>query len=175
MGFTKFFDDLRTRYLNPLARIAFPEWTYEGLDSHRVFTVLYQAQPKDTRDPAQKQQRDLSVHFDNAEVTLNVSLNTEYEGGEIHFGNVRTGPTSVLNTGTQDVVIEHKFGWGIFHRGRQLHGALPIEQGWRENLIVWMRSSSIRNEQCPMCWKKPELIPVDEGYGDGFTESSNGL
>ncbi|KAG7171856.1 2-oxoglutarate and iron-dependent oxygenase domain-containing protein 2-like [Homarus americanus] len=49
------------------------------------------------------------------------------------------------------------------------HGALPISEGVRYNLIIWMRSSQIRNELCPMCDEKPTLVPVKNGYGDGFS------
>ena len=33
---------------------------------------------------------DLRLHFDNAEVTLNVSLNEDFIGGELFFGNIKT-------------------------------------------------------------------------------------
>lgn len=49
-----------------------------------------------------------------------------------------------------------------------MHGAHPITFGERYNLIIWMRSSSVRNKLCPMCDKPPELVP-NMGYGDGFT------
>jgi cobyrinic acid a,c-diamide synthase len=53
-----------------------------------------------------------------------------------------------------------------------MHEADEITEGERYNLIMWMRSSKIRNEYCPMCQKKPiELIESIEGfYGDGFTK-----
>ena len=65
-------------------------------------------------------------------------------------------------------IYEHNFAYGILHRGRHLHKALPIESGERLNLIIWMRSSKIRNKLCPMCQKTPNKIPVPF-YGDGFT------
>ncbi len=64
--------------------------------------------------------------------------------------------------------IKHQQGYGILHRGQQMHGALPIYSGERQNIIVWMRSSEIRNKCCPMCGKKPNLVKV-VGKGDGFT------
>ena len=50
-----------------------------------------------------------------------------------------------------------------------MHGALPIRTGERHNLIIWMRSSEVRNKLCPMCNREPRLAPVTSGYGDGFT------
>lgn len=58
--------------------------------------------------------------------------------------------------------------YGILHRGQHMHGALPITKGERCNLIIWMRSSRIRNSLCPMCNEKPKLVKT-VGNGDGFT------
>lgn len=51
-----------------------------------------------------------------------------------------------------------------------MHGALPIQSGERINLIIWMRSSVVRNKLCPMCGMEPRLMPCS-GEGDGFTTS----
>jgi hypothetical protein len=48
---------------------------------------------------------------------------------------------------------------------------LPIEEGRRVNMVVWLRSSTVRNELCPMCDRKPTLVPCN-GYGDGFQTGS---
>ena len=48
--------------VQPLAAVAYPE--YAGLDNHKCFSIQY-SPDKDVS---------LSTHFDNAEVTLNVSL-----------------------------------------------------------------------------------------------------
>ncbi|XP_048467180.1 2-oxoglutarate and iron-dependent oxygenase domain-containing protein 2 isoform X5 [Rhincodon typus] len=66
------------------------------------------------------------------------------------------------------VEIEHRVSYGLLHRGQHCHGALPISSGERWNLIIWMRSSPVRNELCPMCNRKPELVEAS-GFGDGFT------
>jgi len=50
-----------------------------------------------------------------------------------------------------------------------MHGALPIHSGERINLIIWMRSSAVRNKLCPMCNREPRLVPSLGGSGDGFT------
>ena len=52
-----------------------------------------------------------------------------------------------------------------------MHGALPLEEGRRHNLIVWMRSSCVRNQLCPMCDNAPVLVPT-EGEGDGFSKEN---
>lgn len=64
----------------PIARLLYPQWVNEGLDSHRAFIVKY----------AEGEDLDLSYHFDNAEVTLNVCLGRKFEGGSLYFGSMRT-------------------------------------------------------------------------------------
>lgn len=64
--------------MQPIAKLLFPEWCGDGLDSHKVFTVSY----KEKRDLA------LSYHFDNAEVSLNVCLGKAFEEGELYFGGM---------------------------------------------------------------------------------------
>ncbi|XP_069190150.1 2-oxoglutarate and iron-dependent oxygenase domain-containing protein 2 isoform X1 [Procambarus clarkii] len=152
LGFDSFISNLRTTYITPLTRLLFPDVGGDSLDSHKAFIVTY----KEGEDV------DLDYHFDNAEVTLNVSLNEDYSDGDLYFGPMRT------EISNQRFGYTHKLGKGLLHRGQQLHGALPISDGVRYNLIVWMRSSQVRNELCPMCDEKPILVPVKHGYGDGF-------
>ncbi|XP_035218960.1 2-oxoglutarate and iron-dependent oxygenase domain-containing protein 2-like isoform X2 [Stegodyphus dumicola] len=146
---------LRVKYLDTLAAVLFPEWRGKGLDSHKIFTVGY----KIGHDV------DLSYHFDNCEVTLNVCLSKNFKGGELYFGDMKDVPIDKSSC----MLVPHKVGYGILHRGQQLHGALPISAGERHNLIFWMRSSSIRNKKCPMCNSKPLLVACND-YGDGFTQ-----
>ena len=62
-----------------VAREFYPELVGEsGLDSYKAFTIEYNA------DVA-NHQRDLGTHFDNAEITLNISLTDDHEGGEMYF------------------------------------------------------------------------------------------
>ena len=86
-------------------------------------------------------------------------------------GEVHSLSTSAIFT-VSVLVVEHTPTLGILHRGQHLHGSEPITSGERYNLIIWMRSSAIRNQLCPMCWQKPGcLLPVDsDSYGDGMTE-----
>ena len=56
-----------------------------------------------------------------------------------------------------------------------MHGALSIQSGERINLIIWMRSSEVRNKQCPMCNREPRLVPCAGGPGDGFTTALNSV
>ncbi|NXY27039.1 OGFD2 protein, partial [Atrichornis clamosus] len=151
-----FLTPLRELYLGPITALLYPDLGGACLDSHKAFVVKYSLH----------EDLDLSSHYDNAEVTLNVSLGKEFTEGNFssHYDNAED-PTAV----PKYIEVEHVGAQGLLHRGGQIHGALPIASGERWNLIVWMRSSSIRNQLCPMCNRKPELVEA-EGFGDGFTE-----
>ncbi|XP_062943059.1 2-oxoglutarate and iron-dependent oxygenase domain-containing protein 2 isoform X1 [Cynocephalus volans] len=145
---------LRERFLQPLMALLYPDCGGGCLDSHRAFVVKY----------ALGQDRELGCHYDNAELTLNVALGKAFTGGALYFGGLFQAPAAL----TEPLEVEHVVGWGILHRGGQLHGARPLGTGERWNLVVWLRASAVRNQLCPMCCRKPDLVD-DEGYGDGFT------
>ena len=150
IGFNEFFDTFRASYLQPLARQLLNDQDIE-LDSQKVFIVKY----------AMNEDLELAPHFDNAEITLNVALSQEddYVGGELVFTPSK-GPM---------FGYEHEYCQGILHRGSHIHEALPITSGERWNLIIWARSSKVRNDKCPMCASKPKLNEAPLGtYGDGF-------
>ncbi|XP_075033795.1 2-oxoglutarate and iron-dependent oxygenase domain-containing protein 2 isoform X1 [Mixophyes fleayi] len=149
-----FITPLREKYLRPLLSLLYPDWGGNCLDSHKAFVVQYSLH-KDL---------DLSCHYDNSEVTLNVSLGKEFTEGNLYFSDMREVPSNE-RTYTE---VEHIIGQGILHRGQHVHGALPITSGERWNLIIWMRSSAVRNKLCPMCDNQPQLIETT-GEGDGFT------
>ena len=150
---------LREKFLNPLSKVLFPDWCGGALDSHKAFVVKYKV-GEDTS---------LSYHYDNAEVTLNVSLSGDFDDGSLYFGNMRTETEPVRDSDYLEYV--HQETHGVLHRGQHKHGAMPITHGTRYNLIIWMRSSSVRNRLCPMCDEKPVLVET-VGRGDGFTPTT---
>ena len=80
LGFDEgFTNPLRVSYLNPVSKLLFPDCVREGLDSQRAFVVNYCA------DEDKKKDIGLSSHYDNAEVTLNVSLGKDFTDGELYF------------------------------------------------------------------------------------------
>ncbi|XP_005989018.1 2-oxoglutarate and iron-dependent oxygenase domain-containing protein 2 isoform X2 [Latimeria chalumnae] len=158
LGFDEtFITPLRENYLQPITSLLFPDYGGKCLDSHKVFVVKY----------ALHEDLSLSYHYDNAEVTLNVSLGKQFTEGNLYFGDVRQVPISE----TECVEVEHQVTQGLLHQGGQLHGALPIKSGERWNLIVWMRSSAVRNRLCPMCNMQPHLVEAI-GFGDGYTKDT---
>lgn len=151
---------LRELYLKPLSSLLYPDCGGKWLDSHKAFAVKYTL----------NEDLDLSYHYDNAEVTLNVSLGKVFTEGNLYFGDMRQVPLSE----TECMEVEHRVTEAVLHRGQHMHGALPISSGCRWNLVLWMRASRQRNLLCPMCNRSPRLQPSD-GYGDGFTEEDTGL
>ncbi|WAR03661.1 OGFD2-like protein [Mya arenaria] len=159
LGFDGFITELRERYLGPVCHLLYPDWCWAGLDSHKAFIVQY----------SEGGDVDLAYHYDNAEVTLNVALSPEgsYKGGDLFFGAMK----NEFDNERLWKSYRHVPCFGILHRGQHRHGAYPIETGSRYNMIMWMRSSSVRNKKCPMCGSVPDLVEVD-GYGDGFTSQT---
>ncbi|KAK7506073.1 hypothetical protein BaRGS_00002795 [Batillaria attramentaria] len=145
---------LREIYLMPLTSVLFPDCGGGCLDSHKAFTVIYST----------SHDHDLSCHYDNAEVTLNVCLGYEgFTGGDLYFHGMKDEDEWTR----QKLHCQHHLGWGILHRGAHMHGADPLISGTRCNLIMWMRASSVRNKQCPMCGQPPKLVEMygaDDGY-----------
>lgn len=148
-------DPLRCHYLNPITALLYPTWGGGCLDSHKAFTVTYEID----------HDLDLSCHYDNAEVTLNVALGHIFTGGNLYFRGMSSEVDSVESKTPTTCV--HRPGWGVLHPGQCMHGAEPLQSGKRCNMILWMRSSSVRNAQCPMCRDVPDLVHVS-GIDDGF-------
>ena len=73
VGFEALLDDLLARVAVPLGRWGFAHVGGDALDHHHGFTVEYSPE----RD------RDLSLHIDDAEVTLNLCLGDAFEGGAL--------------------------------------------------------------------------------------------
>uniref|UniRef100_A0A1A8DV75 2-oxoglutarate and iron-dependent oxygenase domain containing 2 n=1 Tax=Nothobranchius kadleci TaxID=1051664 RepID=A0A1A8DV75_NOTKA len=161
LGFDEgFVTPLREQYLQPITSLLYPDCGGHSLDSHKAFVVKYDM----------KEDLDLSYHYDNAEITLNVSLGKEFTDGNLYFGDMRQVPISE----TECTEVEHEVTTGLLHRGQHMHGALPVSGGQRWNLVVWMRASQERNRLCPMCNRRPSLVE-GEGFADGFTKHTDGL
>lgn len=189
MGFDEgFITPLRELYLRPVASLLYPDCGGRCLDSHKAFVVKYDM----------KEDLDLSYHYDNAEVTLNVCLGKVFTEGGLYFGDMKqvhvfsSSPKSFPSGGMVSVTLQlftlnslqvpvseaectevtQRLGEGLLHRGQHMHGALPISSGQRWNLIVWMRSSRQRNRLCPMCNCRPTLLQA-HGFADGFTQQES--
>ena len=100
------------------------------LDHHHAFVVEY----GDGRDVS------LDMHVDDSEVTFSVSLCDTCEGSNL----VLCGMTNAPDRRRRQLEYRHHVGRMLVHAGLHRHGALPIAAGERYNLIVWTRSSVVR-------------------------------
>lgn len=156
LGFKEHLFDPLVASLNEIGPKLFPVRA-EELDSYRVFTVLY--------DFDCDGDRELSQHYDNAEVTLNINIGGRWEGGQVKFfgdADAREDPALLKSVGLE-------LGHGVLHAGLDLHQAEPITAGRRHNLIFWCRSSAVRNDRCPMCFDEPQVVPTNRHMNEGFT------
>mmetsp|Transcript_65563 Transcript_65563/g.137053 ORF Transcript_65563/g.137053 Transcript_65563/m.137053 type:complete len:358 (+) Transcript_65563:91-1164(+) len=144
--------------LNPVAVRLLCNHT-EALDSYRPFTVKYEATAEGDRD--------LNLHYDNSEVTLNVNIGGQWTGGEVTFFGL--GGPAYGSDDHSPYPVKLNRGHGALHSGRELHQAEPVAEGKRHNLILWCRSSGVRNGECPMCWRVPNLVPTNMFAHEGFT------
>ncbi|CAF3245360.1 unnamed protein product [Rotaria socialis] len=132
-GFGKCLNDIINNIVEPLTRLVFTH-VIPPLDSHRGFIVEY-AMDKD---------RKLDFHVDEAAVTLNVCLGTDFTGGQLYFGGVRCA--SHIGTtkprADEEIYLEHQVGTACLHLGNHRHRAMPITSGRRLNLILWCRSAN---------------------------------
>jgi len=118
------------------------------LDSYHAFIVQYKM----------TEQKGLGFHYDASEVTLNLCLGKSFSDGDLYFKGLYFQP----ETHSEEYIYSHKTGQAIFHYGEHRHGALPITQGSRYNLIIWYKASSLRqHSHTCTCNKhsKPEQKP----------------
>ena len=136
-GFSPFLEKLRQHVVLPFASHLYPEVGGSTLDDHHGFIVEY--------DEAPNKDRKLSLHVDDSDVTLNICLGTQFEGGDLQFMGRRCRECIQTPPRFGEVIqLGHQVGTAVFHIGQHRHQALPITQGHRANLILWCRSSEFR-------------------------------
>ena len=142
--------ELVSKVVSPLATAAFKDVGGQSLDQHHGFVVSY--------GPAAD--RVLGFHVDDSEVTLNLCLSDDFEGGDLFFRGRRClAHTEVPPLGTEFFEYAHQPGVALLHAGKHRHGAFPTDDGERRNVILWCRSSSYRahrlkNPGCPKWCQK---------------------
>lgn len=130
IGFTPMLDELRTKYVVPFAAILYPHVGGASLDYHHGFIVQYKM----------REDKKLDFHYDDSEVTLNVCLGKEFEGGSLYFRGLLNDPS----THEENWGYNHRPGKALLHQGKHRHGAKSITSGDRYNFIFWCMSSTYR-------------------------------
>lgn len=135
IGMETMLDQLMVKFISPMASLLFMEVGGSSLDTHHGFVVEY----------SMDRDLELGFHVDDSEVTLNVCLGKEFDGGELFFRGVRCDKHVNGEVRPEEVLeYPHVPGRAILHAGRHRHGAKAITSGQRTNLILWCRSSEFR-------------------------------
>lgn len=114
------------------------------LDWRQGYIAAYSASPTEIK-PRQR----LVPHTDDSEITLNICLGDEFDGGLLNFWGIRGSTTAGQFVGEYTPQV----GRGIFHVGRHLHEVTEVTSGNRFAYIQWARSwSGARSVECPCCW-----------------------
>lgn len=124
-GFQAFYQALMDSYMRPIARMLFPDIT--GYDT-QTFGFSIQWQP-DT-------DTSLRAHTDASSVTLNVNLNLpgeDFSGSGVRFFDHETREVSELTFAP---------GTALLHHGSVPHESMPITEGERSNLVLWLYGES---------------------------------
>jgi len=130
---------IRKEVIHPLAQVLFPE--FDTLDSQYGFVATY----GDGLD------RDLGFHVDDSEVTLNLCLRHDSDGGQVVFQGRRCGAhRQTPHSPEEEVGVILAPGDALIHAGAHRHLVAPVS-GERRNLIVWNRSSRWRARQTNVC------------------------
>jgi len=131
LGMKSSLDYLSRRYLRPLGQMLFPWLIANGdADEHYAFVVKYK----------RGDDVELAEHADASVLTLNAFLGLSgFRGGRLAFRGTRwvdANPQAV----PQSFVDFEAFAPGdaILHLGGQYHAALPIVDGERANMVVWL-------------------------------------
>ncbi len=120
-SFQAFYQALMDSYMRPIARMLFPDIT--GYDT-QTFGFSIQWQP-DT-------DTSLRAHTDASSVTLNVNLNLpeeDFSGSGVRFFDRETQKVSELTFAP---------GTALMHHGSVPHESMPITEGERSNLVLWL-------------------------------------
>ncbi|KAG7594505.1 Prolyl 4-hydroxylase alpha subunit [Arabidopsis thaliana x Arabidopsis arenosa] len=127
---------LMENFIFPVCKVFFPEVCGTMFDSHHGFIVENGAD----RDAP------LDHHIDDSEITLNVCVRRQYEGGEISFIGTRCVKHMRTNIKPEEVFHYcHTLGQAILHRGRHRHGPRTTTNSCsRGNMILCCRNSLFR-------------------------------
>jgi predicted 2-oxoglutarate/Fe(II)-dependent dioxygenase YbiX len=129
--------------VKPMSKVLYPAFG-ESLDYFYGFVNEYVPLEEAKKDSGRNA---LRTHTDDSEVTLNINLGLEFEGGDLIFSGQR-GTTS---ENKENIQVKPVMGSAILHIGQHLHSVLPVTSGKRYSLILWFRSSKFRTQTCPCC------------------------
>lgn len=157
-SFQAFYALLMDTYMRPLGRLFYPDYIQRADDSQTFgFSIAWTASPDGDKN--------IQRHSDHSALTLNVNMNIpsdNYEGSSLYFVDQRTG---------EEVPLEFAPGMAVMHRGAAPHASLPITQGERHNMVLWLYGAAGSFSHSPYStrmtpeerWTKPQDDPASAG------------
>ncbi|CAL9218150.1 unnamed protein product [Arabidopsis halleri] len=118
--------------------VFFPEVCGTMFDSHYGFLT----------ENGEDRDADVGFHVEDSDITLNVCLSKQGEGGEIFFAGTRCKKHMDTDPKPEELFDYcHIPGQAILHRGCHGHGARATTSGRRANMILWCQNSLFREMQ----------------------------
>ena len=147
------------KVLNPIAKEHFAEFGGGSLEFSHGFTVHY----------GPGEDAHLDMHTDDSHVTFNVCIGEAFVGGALAFCGMQNDSDGHRRL---QYVHPHTVGTAVMHPGGLRHGALPVADGRRVNIILWMKSHAytpptqyIRSQADPVCVSFTHDPDAREGDG----------
>ena len=132
--------------VRPIARLLYTETKIKReLDFRHGYVAGYSDRASSERAVTRDH---LVSHTDDSDVTLNVCLGDDFEGGTLRFYGLR----GTSQEGKLIGEYEPARGTAVIHAGRHLHEVTKVTNGDRYAYIIWARSWNLRGTTCPCCW-----------------------
>eukprot|EP00980_Cylindrotheca_fusiformis_P002830 scaffold672_cov126-Cylindrotheca_fusiformis.AAC.31 len=146
-------------YIRPLGRMFFPEYisSQEDDEMSYAFTIHYK-QPDGAQKLGNNTVTDVKLkeHSDASVVTMNINLNfpeEQYSGAQLLFLDEPSQKRHPLRM---------EPGMAVVHRGLHRHQALPIGEGERHQLVVWLMGRGGYVRFVP--YEEKDLMSVQERW-----------
>ncbi|CAD5314973.1 unnamed protein product [Arabidopsis thaliana] len=137
-NFRKWANETNFTIRRPDNTIFFPEVCGAMFDSHYGFFI----------ENGEDRDADVGFHVEDSDITLNVCLSKQGEGGEIFFAGARCNKHMDVDPKPEEYFDYcHIPGQAILHRGCHVHGVRAATSGRRANMILWCQNSLFREMQ----------------------------
>ncbi len=123
LGFTQFTETLRKRFIAPLSKLLFTDFFGGIVDSSESFVFKFE-----------RGEQHQELVFDPSLVTMQVSLRSPENGGEIVFNGHVTGESS-----SEDFQVENSVGKCLLFHGRHLRHYNIVNDGARMDWVIWFK------------------------------------
>ncbi|KAL6049368.1 putative 2oxoglutarate and iron-dependent oxygenase domain containing protein 2 [Balamuthia mandrillaris] len=139
VGFSALIRGMLDKYILPMSSVFFPDNGGADIKYHHAFTVRYKL----------GEDKELKKHVDNSDITLNVCLGKEFEGGDLLFQGCKDSAIMKVPAKMhaymreeKEALVRHKVGHALLHLGSHIHSAKKLVSGERVNLIIWCKAEA---------------------------------